>query len=402
MKKGCLSQYFSGVVAKRLSAVEADPLKSNQHEFNGTKPIRSLLGDERMDRVPSRFMYLGDEEEKISRADGYLTWYDSRLEQHHRSAEYRLYFPTTSVSEMMQEGDLLLVARRADGDFFVIAVQGGSTVENQLLWLFGISEVERQFVIREFEADNNDVPLNFAGKFILEELGVEIKEADDSLLSTLLDRFNGKFPKTVDFSAFARQAVGAMSLDDPDAVLMAWIEKEEALFRLLERHIVAQRLRQGFGEDVDAFIDFSLSVQNRRKSRVGHALENHLEQVFREHSINYSRGKMTENRAKPDFVFPEISQYHNLDFPAIRLTMLGVKSTCKDRWRQVLSEAKRIERKHLFTLEPGISENQTDEMAHHLLTLVLPKNLHDSYKAAQQGNLLSMQSFIELAKERQG
>jgi hypothetical protein len=111
---------------------------------------------------------------------------------------------------------------------------------------------------------------------------------------------------------------------------------------------------------------------------------------------------MTENRAKPDFVFPEISQYHNPDFPAIRLTMLGVKSTCKDRWRQVLSEANRIERKHLFTLEPGISENQTGEMAHHLLTLVLPKNLHGSYKAAQQRDLLSMQSFIELAKERQG
>jgi hypothetical protein len=346
-------------------------------------------------------MYLGDEEEKTARADGYLTWYDSRLDQPHRSAEYRLYFPSTIVSEMMQEGDLLLVARRADGDIFVIAVQGGSTVENQVLWLFGISEVERQFVIRGYEADNEDIPLNFASKFILEELGVEIEEADDSLLSTLLDRFSGRFPKTADFSAFARLAVGATSHDDPDGVIMAWIEKEEALFRQLERHIVAERLRQGFGEDVDAFIDFSLSVQNRRKSRVGHALENHLEQVFKEHSIAYSRGKMTENRAKPDFVFPGIAQYHNPEFPAIRLTMLGVKSTCKDRWRQVLSEARKIEQKHLFTLEPGISENQTGEMAHHQLTLVLPNNLHTSYKPAQQEALMNLQAFIELARERQ-
>jgi len=164
---------------------------------------------------------------------------------------------------------------------------------------------------------------------------------------------------------------------------------------------VAGRLRQGFGEDVDAFINFSLSVQNRRKSRVGHALENHLEQVFREHNISCSRGKMTENRAKPDFVFPSITHYHDADFPAIRLTMLGVKSTCKDRWRQVLAEAARIEKKHLFTLEPGISENQTNEMAENKLTLVLPRSLHNSYKPAQQASLMQLEHFIELSRERQ-
>lgn len=160
-------------------------------------------------------------------------------------------------------------------------------------------------------------------------------------------------------------------------------------------------MRQGFGEDVDAFIDFSLNVQNRRKSRVGHALENHLEQVFREHSICCSRGKMTENKAKPDFIFPGINEYHNPQFPDARLTMLGVKSTCKDRWRQVLSEAARIERKHLFTLEPGISENQTSEMAANRLTLVLPHSLHTSYRAAQQATLLQLGEFIELVRDRQ-
>jgi hypothetical protein len=195
--------------------------------------------------------------------------------------------------------------------------------------------------------------------------------------------------------------VGASSLDGSDAVLMAWMEKEEALFRILEHHLVAERLRHGFGEDVDAFINFSLSVQNRRKSRVGHALENHLEQVFREHAVTCSRGKMTENRAKPDFIFPGISHYHDQNFPAVRLSMLGVKSTCKDRWRQVLSEARRIERKHLFTLEPGISENQTTEMDENRLTLVLPKSLHGSYKPSQQSGLMELGAFIDLARERQ-
>ena len=42
--------------------------------------------------------------------------------------------------------------------------------------------------------------------------------------------------------------------------------------------------------------------------------------------------------------------------------MLAVKSTCKDRWRQILAEADRLPVKHLLTLEPGISVAQTDEM----------------------------------------
>ena len=36
----------------------------------------------------------------------------------------------------------------------------------------------------------------------------------------------------------------------------------------------------GDGVNVDGFIGFSLSVQNRRKSRAGYSLENHLAQIF--------------------------------------------------------------------------------------------------------------------------
>jgi hypothetical protein len=110
---------------------------------------------------------------------------------------------------------------------------------------------------------------------------------------------------------------------------------------------------------------------------------------------------MTGNWAKPDFVFPGISHYHDPDFPSTRLTMLGVKSTCKDRWRQVLSEARRVDNKHLFTLEPGISENQTTEMTENKLTLVLPKSLHESYKPAQKARLMELCDFIRLARSRQ-
>src|SRR5690606_33259680 len=122
-------------------------------------------------------------------------------------------------------------------------------------------------------------------------------------------------------------------------LVMAWMEREEILFRTLERHLIGGKLKEGFGDDVDAFIQFSLSVQNRRKSRAGSALENHLEYLFSRCGIRYSRAPRTEGRSRPDFLFPGEAEYRDRAFLQHLLTMLGVKSTCKDRWRQILAEA---------------------------------------------------------------
>jgi hypothetical protein len=153
--------------------------------------------------------------------------------------------------------------------------------------------------------------------------------------------------------------------------------------------------------DVEGFIKFSLSVQNRRKSRAGSALENHLATIFKLNGLKFERGAKTENNNKPDFLFPGAREHGLLEFPANNLIMLGAKSTCKDRWRQVLSEANRIETKHLLTLEPGISENQTNEMKIKRLQLVLPKQLHETFKQSQRNALMTLTEFVELARSRQ-
>ncbi len=89
---------------------------------------------------------------------------------------------------------------------------------------------------------------------------------------------------------------------------------------------------------------------------MGFALENHMEVIFSESGVRYDRGSVSEGRSKPDFLFPGGKEYRDPGVDAVCLTMLGVKSSCKDRWRQVLAEARRIERKHLLTLETAISQ----------------------------------------------
>ncbi len=406
MNGGYLSQYFEKVAAKRLSAVEADTAISHQHEFNGSKELKSVLGTETREKVqfPTTFIWFGQENEAIS-SEGFVTWYDARRE-HPKRSEYRLYFPTTDVSELANAGDLMLVAKRTTGDLMIIIAASGSSIENQLLWLFRIPlQMGFDFTVQDIK-DGEDKEIDFAVRFILDELGIDIEEPEAAYLDSILAPFYGVLPSTRDFSQLTRNTLNTVNaLDDPDGTLMAWMDHEEKLFRRFERHQVEKRLQTGFvneeGADVDGFLKFSLSVQNRRKSRAGLALENHLEAIFSCHNLKYSRVVETEEKVKPDFLFPGGAEYQNPAFPSSLLTMLGVKTTCKDRWRQVLSEADRIHDKHLLTLEPGISQNQIKEMQLRKLQLVIPSPLHETYDRTQQNWLMKLKDFIHLVAEKQ-
>lgn len=409
MKPGYLSEYFEGVAAKRLSAVEADGTRSNQHEYNATRGMLDFIGrPEEKTRMSARFLYLTDEDPDPIVEDAFLTLYDSRKDQPHRSAEYRFYFPTSNVSLNAAEGDLLVIAKKRDGGLLVIIAENGSSIARQIEWLFGFADLAHPGFSVKSELETDQDRIEFASRFILENIGIAVEASEGTYLDDMLSRFAGRFPTTREFSAYARSTLKDLSPQDPpDIVLMTWMEREEILFRTLERHLIADRLSQGFageastGVDVDGFLSFSLSVQNRRKSRVGLALENHLELLFAENGLRYTRTAVTENKAKPDFIFPGVTEYHDLAFDSLRLTMLGVKSTCKDRWRQVLAEADRIEDKHLLTLETAISTHQTDEMAAKRLQLVLPRGLHQTYTPAQQTWLMDVAGFTELVRIRQ-
>jgi hypothetical protein len=411
VKLGYLSQYFEGVAVKQLSAVEADLVRSHQHEYNGVAELKKLFGsvDGTEKRTfPAKFVYLTDSEDEPATDEGddcFLTWYDARAKSSARTgrSEYRLYFPTTTVSLCAAEGDLLVLGRLASGLVLVLIAEGGSSIASQLKWLFGVADLTHPGFAVRGDLEQEQDRIGFAERVVLEQIGVEVIEdrAEDHL-ADMLGRFGRAFPQMRVFSAYARNSLeGIVPADDPDGTLMAWMEREELLFRTLERELVRERLDQGFAGDVDGFLQFSLSVQNRRKSRVGAALESHLASILDACKIRYSRTEPTENKSKPDFLFPGIGEYRSATYPADRLTMLGAKTTCKDRWRQVLSEAARIDTKHLLTLEAAISEPQTTEMQAQKLQLVVPKTLHETYSAQQQAWLMSLRDFIGVVQVRQ-
>ena len=402
MRRGHLCDFFAGVGVKRLSAVDAEPRRSNQHEVGTTRDMRErFLGGAGTERFAASYVWMGGDKDGFS-VPGVATHYDSRAKNPDRRAEWRLYYTANPVTDAMREGDTLFLAMdRGRRIYFIVAPQG-STSEQQLSWLFDLSPHGRTFVAPKL----TDRELDYAARFILDEIGVGLEEPDTDRLDDIIERYGKAFPTTVEFSRRARKTLPHVRPeDDPDTALVAWLEHEEALFRRLERRIVADRIEEGFvaeyGTDVNAFIGFSLSVQNRRKARRGQSLENHLEAVFKSLGVQYVRGAVTENNHRPDFLFPSAEAYHAAPATgSARLAMLGAKSTCKDRWRQVLVEADKIPDKHLLTLEPGISERQTGQMSRSRLQLVVPRAIQRTYTESQRAWLLSLGDFIREVRER--
>lgn len=388
------NQYFPAVAAKRLSAVEVDPHASHQHELNGVTLFRSYLGAERIEK-DATFIYLAETED-LEPEHSRVTWYDAR-EAHPTRTEYRLYYTRNAAFEHAAAGDLLVMAITPDRSLYFFVAAATSTFERQLIALFGLDDLDAA-ITRSFETDTHS--LQYYERVILEKLGFET-EPDTDAIDVILNRFGSQFPTTREFSRFARESGSDTDpLEDPDGAIITWLDHEEQLFRLFEKHLVGQRMGSGFA-DPDELITFCQSVLQRRRSRVGHAFENHLRVLFDSHQLKYSSGKYTERRAKPDFIFPGIMHYNNLDFPENSLTLLGAKHTAKDRWRQILSEAARIPEKHMITVEPGISEDQTNEMKASLLTIVVPTGIHPTYTDTQRSFMLTVKEFIALVKERQ-
>lgn len=387
---GVLSDYIKAGCIKRLSSVECDPSSSNQHELNGVTELKDFLGAERRE-YPAMFLRLEDEIEDIESSRGKVTWYDAR-ETHPSRSEFRFYYQGNPAIRYASAGDPLAVILKTDESVLFVSAPLGSQAALDLLSFFE-DQIDSRFQLFDFSDEKND--LSLSQRFLLESIGIELETADDQYLVHIEKKFGSLgFPTTAEFSALARELVGGISsYTSADVALIAFWNTEEAMFRQLEKHHIDLKLGEKFA-DADDFLTFSQSISQRRSSRAGHALENHIAALFDHNAIKYSWGERTEGNKRPDFIFPGIESYRNIGHPESGLFMLGVKTTCKDRWRQVLSEADRISKKHLMTLQPKISENQTLEMQNAGLQLVVPTELHGTFTSKQRSWLWSIDSFI--------
>jgi hypothetical protein len=186
--------------------------------------------------------------------------------------------------------------------------------------------------------------------------------------------------------------------DTPDKRLMRRRECEFELFQSIEEVIEGEQISHGFHSIAD-FLTTAQRILQRRKARSGRSLELQTLVILTEEGLvegrDFSHHPESDPGKEPDFLFPSQQAYTDSSFPADRLRLLAAKTTCKDRWRQVINEADRIAVKHLLTLQEGVSVTQYAEMKDAGIRLVVPESLTPKFPAPVRDELTTLRTFID-------
>lgn len=320
------------------------------------------------------------------RTDSCFTWYGSKSEL--RVTRFGKEFP---FYQPVYTGALFVLVKQNEEEYQAYILNTDDDI-NQFLDTFGLTPAETNRLIDSAKADQS----------------LREKAEIESFIKALCT----EFPTSEEMSAEARKIIRLthtkkdMVADrpfDPDKALLEWTEEEYVLFQAIERYRYGAIIEKGF-KSVDEFVILANQVLNRRKSRAGKSLEHHLSAIFDLNKIRYTAQGVTEGNKKPDFVFPSIEDYHNILFSVENLCTLAAKTTCKDRWRQVLNEADRMRdrNKYLCTLQRGISEEQMDEMQTEKVVLVVPALYIKDYPASKRDRIWTVNKFVQYVKTMEG
>ena len=312
-----------------------------------------------------------------------MKYYGQRTRNEYRITRFGRNFPFLQDENV---GDLLIIAKFTEEDY------AGYVLSSD-------EDIDEFFAYFNLAPDETNQLIDIDGS-------VKPDEKIAQLLQSFVAQFNN-FPETRQMAQGARDcynnaygiAENALR-NKPDEVLLNWVDTEYRLFKCMEEKVYADVISKPFGS-IEAFVQTANEVLNRRKSRAGKSLEHHLADIFTHNELVFEEQAITEDNKKPDFLFPNGECYHNMQFPADDLIVLGAKTTCKDRWRQVLTEADRVDVKYLFTLQQGISKNQLKEMHDSRLTLVVPHKYIASFPQEYQSEISDLKRFISLVRQKQ-
>lgn len=356
---------------------------SHQSGFYIPKCAAPLLFDKPGVKGENKDKYVKVKWQDDFTTDSRFIYYGQGTRNEYRITRFGKSFPFFEEDNV---GDLLILAQQEEDYYFGFVLQNDQDIDDF-------------FAFFNLSPDRTNQLIDLSQSIPPEEL---LKTKIQEIVSVYTD-----FPETIQMAQLARNAYNdvhgitdSIICSNPDLQLLSWIDTEYSLFRSFEEKIYAPIYSTPFA-NCQELIKFSNAILNRRKSRAGKSLEHHLATIFTSANLKFEEQVVTEDNKKPDFLFPSGEAYHNLLFPTENLVFLGAKTTCKDRWRQVLNEANRIETKYLFTLQQGISKNQLLEMRHEHLKLVVPKPYKTSFDKDFQAEIETLDSFIEIVKSKQ-
>lgn len=366
---------------KFLSANDTGETGGHQAGIYISKPSIPLLFSEPgvKGEIKDRWVKITWQEDFAT--DTRFIYYGQKTRNEYRITNFGRGFPFLKPE---YTGALLVITKHDEDDYFGYVLNTEEEIQDYLN-AFGLTP-----------ADTNR---------LIESEG-ELQSAEEIAIADFILTLEEDFPASEKMSSAARDIYRKAGYPEtrirtsPDRVLLGWTDTEYRLFRALEAERYGERILEGF-DSVEEFVRLANQVLNRRKSRAGKSLENHLAAIFDGNEVKYTAQAVTEGNKKPDFLFPSSEAYHNFEFPVNGITSLAAKTTCKDRWRQILNEADRLrdENKYLCTMQQGISGAQMDEMQEEQVILVVPKAYISTYPKDRQDRIWTIQRFVSYVKK---
>ena len=324
----------------------------------------------RLDKHPVTIVWQG---ERVT--DSVVTWYGQKTRSEYRLTKFGRDFPFLAPDTV---GNLLVLIPETETRFLAYVLDLDEDIE-EIQAALGVDVVESWSIYQ-----NGAPQIETEGECI------------DRLFRRFAEIFDA-FPTGAEFSEKAREALHECIEEfadlSADEKLLGSMNAEYRLFQMAERRICQPEIVRVF-KNVDDFLNTASSIMNRRKSRAGRSLENHVEYLLKDAGIPHDM-RPAGIDGKPDVVIPSAEAYFDRTYPADKLFIVGIKTTCKDRWRQVLNEGRRVSEKHILTLQPGISSNQLVEMHTAGVILVVPARLHRQYPRERNITLLTVEQFID-------
>lgn len=378
--------YGKKAFCKFLSANDTGETGGHQAGIYISKPAIPILFDKPCERGYNCERWVKIHWFNYKDTDTRFIYYGSKTRNEYRITNFGKGFPFLKP-EYTGALFVLVQSKESDEDYEAFVLNTEDDI-NQFLENFNMAPTETNNLITTGNVD----------------LDLQEKKEIYSFISYL----KAEFPSSEIMSSKARDIQNIVYnhleyiISNPDQKLLDWTSMEYKLFRALEHVRYGEAIRNGF-ENVEDFITLANQVLNRRKSRAGKSLEHHLSAIFDGNAVSYTAQAVTEGRKKPDFIFPSEAAYHDTSFSVEKIISLAAKTTCKDRWRQVLNEADRLRDKNKFlcTMQQGITSAQMDEMQREKVILVVPKPYIKTYPRDKQDRIWTIKRFIEYVKEKE-
>lgn len=430
MKWGSIREEFSGFGWKRLSDHEVDPKVSNGHEFQGVNALRTVLGEERREKIPTDYYLMGDDifdrPSVLEVISATASWYDSREHDRNRSAEWRLYYPgpAGSIQKLSKAGDLMIIGRRNTGRLAVFLVQKNTSAEAAFVNLLRIPEQTRRTHHGTFSLEARKGDIGPSAAELIEQLALSMEQFESAeipppfplsgpsasgdeqvqrIAEEMANRWQGRLGSCAEVDLIVREVTALTATDiraNPDSALIRWMEAAEGAYRIWESAYLAGFIRP-LRNDTSVTDELLaekisrewMSLRQGRVSRAGTMMELFLCRIFDKADIRYEWGARIEGGKLPDFVFPGAREYADKTFPDTSLRILGAKTSLKDRWRQILAEGDRVSKKHGVTRDISVTRKMFTQMQEASFFVVIPEQLKSQYMDPAP-NLITLDEFI--------